>query len=97
MAGVGIAGSELARATDGRLEELISRFTDRSQGLFDAMDQLHAFAKARTAALAEAAGLDGDVRLDTWLYRVGGLARAKPRVFGASGSFLALADWFSPG
>ncbi|HET8526107.1 MAG TPA: hypothetical protein VFM81_05660 [Actinomycetota bacterium] len=97
MAGVGLAGRELTRARDSQRDELLSRFIDQSQGLFDAMDHLHAFSKARTVVLSDAVGLHGDVRLDTWLDRIGELAGARPQVFGASGSFRALVDWFDPG
>jgi hypothetical protein len=96
MAGVGLAGPELMRADNASREELLSRFADLSQGLFNAMDNLHAFAKARTVNLAVAAGLDGDVRLDTWLDRVSELARARPMVFGADASFRTLVEWFAP-
>jgi hypothetical protein len=83
MAGVGLDGSELARADDSRLEELISRFTDRSQSLFEAMDHLSALDATR------------DVPLDAWLGRLRPLADAEPHEFGKEGSFEALVRWFA--
>lgn len=97
MAGVGIAGSDLVQADDRRLGELVARFGDRTQGLFDAMDHLHAFAADRTAVLTDAVGLAGDTPLDTWLGLVRPLAGAEPTTFGREGSFEALVRWFASG
>jgi hypothetical protein len=99
MGGISLHGPELASADDERLNELIDRFADVSQGLWDAMDRLREFAADRTVVLARGAGLvpERDIRLTMWLQRLGRVAQAEPLEFGKEGSFEALVRWFAGG
>lgn len=95
MAGVGISGSQLAKAGDPRTEALVEDFGAKALSLFGAMDHLDVWRDRELARRLEVLGkAKGDVPLAEYFTESNARALTDPS-FSREGSFRALVAHFA--